>query len=180
MKGRMLHPFLQRVAALALLGIALGVAASSIAYPLLEAIAERDAASSRLARYQRVLSDPTVGPASYNVADLAAARVDEPDAQLLLQASVDRLARGAGLAVQSTQPLAAEHLGEIGKGAWLELTFAADLRALTDFMTSLDAERPLLLVRRLEIERGEGVRPDIFLRAKIQIGQAWRASGDAT
>lgn len=178
MTGRILHPLLQRTAALALLGIALGAALASIAYPLLEAMAERDAALGRLARYEQALASPAE-TASYDPADLAAHRLDEPDAQLALQASVDRLARNAGVAVQSMQPLAAEHLGDIGRGAWLELTFTTDLQALTDFLASLDSQRPLLLVRRLEVDRGEGPRPDVFLRARAQIGQAWQASGSA-
>jgi Type II secretion system (T2SS), protein M subtype b len=177
MKNRTLHPLLQRLAALILLGVVLGAAISSIALPVVEAIAEHQAASDRLARYQQALSRPAAAGATHNPADLAAARVDEPDAQLALQAAVDRLARGAGLAIQSTQPLAAEHLGDIGRGAWMELTFAADLQAVTAFLTSLDSERPLLLVRRLEIDHGEGPRPDLFLGVHAQIGQAWRPSG---
>jgi hypothetical protein len=51
------------------------------------------------------------------------------------------------------------------------------LKALGDFLVSLDTERPLLLVRRLEVERGEGPRADLFLRARVEIGQAWRPSG---
>lgn len=179
MKGRMLHPLLQRFAALAILGIALGSAISAIAMPLVDAITERDAAVERLARYERALLAPA-GTASFDPSDLSANRIDEPDAQLALQASVDRSSRNAGLAVQTLQPLAAEHLGEVGRGAWMELSFTSDLKGLTDFLVSLDAERPLLLVRRLEIDRGEGPRPDMFLRIKVQIGQAWRPSGDAT
>jgi Type II secretion system (T2SS), protein M subtype b len=177
MMGRTLHPLLQRLLALILLGVALGAAASSIAMPVVEALGERDAAFARLARYQRALASPTAASLSQNPDDLAAQRLDEASAQLALQASVDRIARGAGLAIQSVQPQAAEHLGEIGRGAWLDLSFTSDLKALSDFMVSLDAERPLLLVRRLEVDRGDGPRADLFLRVRVEIGQAWRASG---
>jgi len=171
---------LQKLAALALLGVALGAAGSSLVYPLVDAFAARDAALVRLARYEGMLERSPGDVASQNPEDLAAHRLDEPDAQLALQTSVDRLARGAGIAVQSTQPLAAEHLGDIGRGAWMELTFASDLKGLVAFMESLDTQRPLLLVRRLEVDRGDGARPDLFMRAKVQIGQAWRPTGSAT
>lgn len=127
-----------------------------------------------------MLERPPHEATSQNPEDLAAHRLDEPDAQLALQSSVDRLARGAGIAVQSTQPLAAEHLGDIGRGAWMELTFASDLKGLVAFMESLDTQRPLLLVRRLEVDRGDGARPDLFMRVKVQVGQAWRSTGNAT
>lgn len=177
MKGRMLHPLLQRLLALILLGVALGAAAASIAMPVVEAMDERDAAVFRLERYQRALASPSSATLSQNPDDLAAQRLDEADAQLALQATLDRLARGAGLAVQSTQPLAAEHLGDVRRGAWAELTFTSDLKALGDFLVSLDTERPLLLVRRLEVERGEGPRADLFLRTRVEVGQAWRPRG---
>ncbi|MEY2758105.1 MAG: Type secretion system protein subtype b [Pseudomonadota bacterium] len=177
MKGRILHPLLQRLCALVLLGVALGGAVSSIAMPVVEAMNERAAVTARLARYEGALAAPPPATLSQNPEDLAAERLDEADAQLALQAAIDRLARGAGLAVQSTQPLAAEHLGDVRRGAWSELTFTSDLKALMDFLVSLDAERPLLLVRRIAVERGDGPRADLFLRARIEIGQAWRASG---
>jgi hypothetical protein len=180
MNGRTLHPLLQRLAALVILGVALGAAGSSLVYPLIDAMAARDAALVRLSRYQGMLQRSPGEIASQNPEDLAAHRLDEPDAQLALQSSVDRLARGAGIAVQSTQPLAAEHLGDIGRGAWMELTFASDLQGLVAFMESLDTQRPLLLVRRLEVDRGDGARPDLFMRAKVQIGQAWRPTGGGT
>jgi hypothetical protein len=177
MKGRTIHPLLQRFLALALLGVALGAAVSSIAMPVVEAIDERDAALARLSRYQRALASPASATLNQNTDDLAAQRLDEADAQLALQAAIDRLARGAGLAIQSTQPLAAEHLGDVRRAAWAELSFTSDLKAVADFLVSLDAERPLLLVRRLEVDRGDGPRPDLFLRVRVEIGQAWRASG---
>lgn len=177
MKGRTLHPLLQRLIALILLGVALGAAASSIAMPVVDALNERDAATVRLARYQRALTAPSAVTLSQNPDDLAALRLDEADAQLALQAAIDRAARAAGVAIQSTRPLAAEHLGDVRRGAWAELSFTSDLKALVDFLVSLDAERPLLLVRRIEIDRGEGPRADLFLRTRVEIGQAWRANG---
>ena len=179
MKGRTLHPALQRLAALVLLGIALGVGISSTAMPVAEAWNEREAAATRLERYQHALLQPAAVAVAHNPADMSASFIDEPDAQLALQSAVDRLARGSGIAVQSTRPLAAEHLGEIGRGAWLELSFSADLQATIAFLTSLDSQRPLLLVRRVEIDSGEGARPDLFLKVRAQIGQAWRPTGAA-
>jgi len=180
MKGRTLHPLLQRLAALVLLGTLLGAGISSIALPVVEAWGEYEAASSRLDRYEHALSRPIAAARAHNPADLSAGFLDEPDAQLALQAAVDRLARGAGIAVQSTRPLSAEHLGDIGRGAWLELSFSADLQATVALLNSLDSQRPLLLVRRIEIDGGEGARPDLFLKVRAQIGQAWRPTGVAS
>lgn len=178
MTGRMLHPMLQRLAALAILGIALGAVVSSTLAPLMDAIIARDDALDRLARYEQSITRPGARTFAHNPADLLGKHGDEAAAQLTLQTSVDRLARAAGIAVQSTQPLALEHLGEIGRGSWLELSFTSDLQALTDFLASLDTQRPLLLVKRLEIDRGDGVRPDIFLRVRVHIGHVWQnASG---
>jgi hypothetical protein len=174
MRNRTLHPLLQRLAALVLLGVALGVGISSIALPVIEARDEWQAASARFDRYQRALARPVEAAKAHDPADLAATFRDEPEAQLALQAAVDKLARNAGIAVQSTRPLAAELLGDFGRGAWLELSFTADLAATTAFLNSLDTKRPLLLVRRIEIEGGEGPRPDEFMRVRAHIGQAWR------
>jgi hypothetical protein len=176
MKQRTLHPFLQKVAALAILGIGLGAAVSALAYPLAGAFAQRSEAEARLARYTELASSPPTATAAYNPADLAAVHIDTAEAQLALQAVVDRLARGAGLAVQSTQPLAAEHMGDVGQGVWIDLTASSDLQALIAFLASFDAERPLLMVRRLEVEAGAGPRPDVFLRFKAQIGRVWRTA----
>lgn len=174
MTQRTLHPVLQKLAALVVLGVGLGAAVSALGYPLADAMAQRDLAEERLTKYESLASSPLPAGAAYDPADLAAGHIDTAEAQLSLQAVVDRLARGAGLAVQSTQPLAAEHLGDIGQGVWVELTATCDLQAFVAFLSSFDAERPLLMVRRLELEAGAGARPDIFLRMKIQIGRAWR------
>lgn len=178
MSGRMLHPALQKLAALVILGVVLGAALASTVYPLIEAMAARDAAAARLARYQDVLKAPAAAEAAYDPDDLSGLRVDHAEAQLALQAVVDKLARAAGITPQSIQPLPAEHLGDIGRGVWIEVTFTSDLQGLTDFLASFDAERPLVLARRLEVERGDGPRPDLFLRIKVEVGQVWRATGD--
>lgn len=174
MKQRTLHPILQKLAALVILGVGLGAAVSALGYPLVDALAQRNEAENRLARYAELASSPLPAGAAYNPVDLAATHIDTAEAQLALQATVDRLARSAGLAVQSTQPLAAEHLGDFGQGVWVDLSFTSDLEALVTFLASFDAERPLLMVRRLEVEAGQGPRPDIFLAVKAQIGRAWR------
>lgn len=174
MTQRTLHPLLQKLAALIILGTGLGAGVSAVAYPLADAMTARDLAEDRLAKYTNLASSPLPSGTSYNPSDLAASHIDTAEAQLALQAAVDRLARSAGLAVQSTQPLAAEHLGDIGQGVWIELSVTSDLQALTTFLTSFDAERPLLMVRRLELEAGGGPRPDKFLSVKMHIGQAWR------
>lgn len=174
MKQRTLHPILQKLAALVILGVGLGAAVSALGYPLVDALAQRNEAENRLARYAELALSPLPAGAAYNPVDLAATHIDAAEAQLALQATVDRLARSAGLAVQSTQPLAAEHLGDFGRGVWVDLSFTSDLEALAAFLASFDAERPLLMVRRLEIEAGQGPRPDIFLAVKVQIGRAWR------
>ena len=94
MKGRTLHPLLQRLLALILLGVALGAAVSSIAMPVVEALNERDSATVRLARYQRALTGPSAVIRVQNPDDLAALRLDEADAQLALQAAIDRAEAG--------------------------------------------------------------------------------------
>lgn len=172
---RTLHPALQKVAALALLGVALGAGVSAIAYPLVEARNAHAEAVARLAKYRQVLDGGPDGGAIYDPADLAAVHVDDAEAQLALQAAIDRLARGVGVTVQSLEPMAAEHLGDLGRGVWVEMAFTGDLQALTQFLSGLETESPMLLVRRVELDGGQGLRPDIALRVKAQVGRAWRA-----
>lgn len=174
MARRTLHPLLQRVAALALLGVILGIALANLIYPVTEALSARRAALDRLARYEGVLEKFESRDASYNPAELAAVHVDDAEAQIALQSIIDRLARGAGLNVQSIQPMAAEHLGDIGRGVWVEMNVTCDLKALVDFLSSFDAESPLLLVRSLEVERGPAQRGDLMMRVKLNVGRAWR------
>jgi hypothetical protein len=64
MKQRTLHPFLQKVAALAILGIGLGAAVSALAYPLAGAFAQRSEAEARLARYTELASSPPTATAA--------------------------------------------------------------------------------------------------------------------
>lgn len=177
MTGRILHPALQKLAALVLFGIALGAALATAVSPLVDALAVRHASAARLEHYQSVLKSPSTKEVAYDPADLSGLHVDHAEAQLALQAVVDRLARAASIAPESIQPLPAEHLGDIGRGAWIEVTFSTDLQGLTDFLVSFDAERPLVLTRRLEVERGEGLRPDLALHVKVEVGQVWRMTG---
>lgn len=179
MTQRMPHPVLQKLSALILLGVALGLGVSAIVYPIIEASSERDAAYDRLAKYEETLAQP-FQQAPYDPDELTAEHIDDADAQLALQSVIDRLARSASVNLLSIQPMAAEHLGEMGRGAWTELSLTCDLQALVEFLASFDAQRPLLLVRRLEVRRTEGPRPDLFLNVKIDVGRAWRLKGRPT
>ncbi len=180
MRRRTLHPALQRLAALVLLGVGLGIAVAATAYPLAEALAERRAVEAKLAKYERVLQAPEDRGPLYDPDDLSSIHLDEAEAQIALQSTLDRVARSAGVAVQSVRPLAAEYLGDVGKGVWVDMTFSCDLQALVDLLQEIEALRPVLLIRRLDIEKGDGPRPDIFLRVTLHVGRAWRAEGSAS
>ncbi|CAN0292724.1 unnamed protein product [Phaeothamnion confervicola] len=175
---RTLHPLLQRLAALVLLGVALGAGISAIAMPLAEAMAANREARARLVRFESMLQAPAESTDLYDPADLSVIQIDDAEAQVALQSVVDRLARGAGVAVQSVRPQAAEYMGDVGRSVWVELNLSCDLQALVDLLTDIDAEKPVLLVRRLDIQRGDGPRPDNFLRVRLEIGRAWRSAGD--
>jgi hypothetical protein len=175
MAQRTLHPLLQRLAALVILGVGLGAGISAIAMPLAEALTARQAAEGRLARFDSLLK---VSPASgmlYDPDDLSRVHADDAEAQIALQSTVDRLARGAGVAVQSVRPLAPDIMGEIGRSVWVEMSLTCDLQALVDLLKDVDVEKPVLLIRRLEVERGDGPRPDNFLRVRLEAGRVWRA-----
>jgi hypothetical protein len=174
MAKRTLHPLLQRLAALVVLGVGLGVAIAAIAMPLAEAIAAHRNAESRLARFEGLLTAPIAPGGLYDPNDLSAVHVDDADAQIALQSTLDRVARGASVAVQSTRPMAADLMGDIGRSVWVEMSLTCDLQALTDLLTDMAIERPVLLVRRLEVERGDGTRTDNFLRVRLEAGRAWR------
>ncbi len=171
---RTLHPLLQRLAALVLLGIGLGAGIAAIAMPLAEAAAAHRAAELRLARFEEILEAPAQPGALYDPNDLSALHADDAEAQIALQGLLNRVARGAGVAVQSVRPLAAEIMGDVGRSVWVETTITCDLQALVDLLKDIDTEKPVLLVRRMDIDRGDGPRPDNFLRVRMEIGRAWR------
>jgi hypothetical protein len=172
--NRTLHPFLQRLAALILLGVGLGIAISALASPLVDALAENRGAKARLARFEHMLEAPATEGPRYNPDDLSALHVDDAEARIALQSAVDRLARGAGVAVQSVNPMAAEFMGDVGSSVWVEINLSCDLPGLVDLLRDMDAERPVLLLRRLEITGGEGPRADNFLRVRLEAGRIWR------
>ena len=174
LRNRTLHPLLQRLAALVLLGVGLGVAISALAAPLANALAENRSAKARLARFERIIETPTAEGPRYNPDDLSAVHVDDAEARIALQSALDRLTRGAGVAVQSVNPMAAEFMGDVGSSVWVEVNLSCDLVGLVDLLKDMDAERPVLLLRRLEIAGGEGPRADNFLRVRLEAGRIWR------
>jgi hypothetical protein len=173
-RNRTLHPYLQRLAPLVLLGVGLGVAISVLAEPLASAIAENRSAKARLARFERLAETPTIAGERYNPDDLSASHVDDAEARIALQSAVDRIARGAGVAVQSVNPMAAEFMGDVGSSVWVEMNLSCDLQALLDLLRDIEAERPVVLLRRLEVAGGEGPRADSFLQVKLEAGRVWR------
>jgi hypothetical protein len=171
---RTLHPFLQRALALVVLGVALGAGVSAIALPLAEAAAANRAAEQRITRLETKLGSTPMPGVFYDPSELTSVHADHAEAQVALQSLLDRVTRKAGVAVQSVQPLAAEYLGDIGHAVWMEMTISCDLQALTELLQEIDAVRPVVLVRRLQIERGDGSRPDVFMKVRLEAGQAWR------
>jgi hypothetical protein len=176
------------------LGLALALltaAAWSLLAAPLEAAAARAEARAAALRHEGV----DVGAAGTGVdrggvdpAEVVAAYRDASEAQLALQALLDRQARAVGLAVEALRPTAPEAFGTertaLGDVAWVEATLSGDLQATLDLMSALDAERPLVLVRAFEIEAapgesGGGARPDASLRLRLEAGRAWRAPGGA-
>jgi hypothetical protein len=176
MTRRMLHPMLQRLCALVILGVGLGIAVAAAASPLAGALAARDAAQARLSHLQDLAKTPTASVARYNPDDLATTQVDDAATQIALQSTLDGLAKAAGLNIQSVRPAGAEALGDVGHAMWAEITLSGDLQALTDFLKAMDAERPIVLVRRLDVEHGEGFRPDSFLRIRLEAGRIRRSA----
>jgi len=167
-----------RLAAVALLGVMLLGVGWNIMAPLRTALFERDAARGRYARYEAVLaaSSDTSG-VRYDVAQIAAAHTDDASAQLTLQALLDRTARAAGFSVTALRPTGGEALGAVGRAVWVEATLSGDLQSLTQLLAALDRERPILLVRMLEIEAGNSARPDTNLRVRLEAGRVWRDEG---
>jgi hypothetical protein len=173
-RKRTLHPMLQRIAALAILGIAMGSAISVIALPLAEAFASHRTVTLRLARLESRLQAPEPVGVFYDPDDLTTTHADAAEAQVALQSALNRIAGRAGVSIQSVQPLAAEYLGAMGQGVWIEVSFSCDLQSLVDFLKEMDIERPVMLVRRIQVDRSNDTRPDTFLRVKLEAGRARR------
>lgn len=164
----------QRMAAIAL---TLGVFAAFIAViaaPLAEAWLARRDAHARLARFEATLAAADPHAVRYDPEELSAVHLDDAEAQVALQSRLGAIAREAGLPVQSIRPMSAELLGEVGRAVWVEVSLIGDLEAFAGFMTMMDQERPALLLRRLEIDKGDSPRPGAFLRIRMEAGRAWR------
>lgn len=174
MTQRTLHPLLQRLAALVLLGVGLGGAVAMAAGPMVHSRALRDEARAHLDRLTGLAKVPLADVVRYDQNDLTSRQADDAEAQIALQSGLDGIAKATSLATQSVQPLGAENLGDLGRVVWVEVTLTGDLQALVDLLKSIDAERPIILVRRLDVERGEGARPDAFLRIRMEAGRIWR------
>ena len=172
--NRTLHPVLQRLAALVILGVGLGAIVAAVAAPLADAWAEHRLTEQRLDRFEGLLQAPQAAGPRYDPQDLSALHADDAQAQIALQSALDRIAPGARVGVQSVNPMPAEFMGDVGSSVWTEITLACDLEAMIALLRDIDAERPVLLVRRLEIDRGEGSRPDAFLRVRLETGRLWR------
>lgn len=174
MTKRVIHPLLQKLAALVVLAAGVAGLGMLLGLPLAEALGARDAARARLARFEAVLKAPVAAEDHYDPGELTAEREDDGAAQLALQADIGRLAKKAGIVVQSVRPLQPESLGAVGRAVWLEAALSGDLQSLTDLLAGMDAERPILLIRKLDIERGPGARSDTFMVIRMEIGSAWR------
>lgn len=171
-------PLIQRLAAIGLLLILVGIALASLAGPMIEAAAARIDAAERLARFEAVLAEPSLQQWQYDPNELAAVRQDDGEAQIALQSITDRLLREAGVTVRSVRPLQAESFGSSGRTVWLEASLAGDIQSLVELLNAMDAQRPTLLVRRLDVisEPPGGGRN---LQVRIEAGQAWRAGDGA-
>lgn len=116
--------------------------------------------------------------ARYDLAEIVGADTDDAAAQLALQGVLNRAARRSGFSVSALRATGAEAMEGVGRAVWVEVTLAGDLEALKALLDALDAERPILLVRALEIEAGGGARPDRALTVRLEAGRVWRAEGE--
>lgn len=164
---------LQKAAALLVVGLGLGLAAVLLGSPLVDAVQARDASLARLNRFGEALAVAKPAEIHIDPRELAGEQIDEGAAQLTLQADIDRLAKKAGLAIQTLRPLPPDKVGP-AQIVWIEAALSGDLQSLSDFMVAADAARPVLLMRKLEINRGPEARPDTFLSIRAEIGVAWR------
>ncbi|MGD2134110.1 MAG: GspMb/PilO family protein [Maricaulaceae bacterium] len=167
---------LERLAAIALAFALVAAAGWSLTSSLRQTWSARDAAQARLDRYAQALSPSSETTASFDLDEIAARHRDDAEAQLALQAALDRLVRSAGLAAGSVRPLGPEVLGDLGRVAWVEVSLTTDLQGLTDVLAAIDRERPLMLLRALEVQAGSGARSDENLRIRLEAGRAWRAA----
>lgn len=171
-------PIAHRAIAVALIVVIVGAAVASLFAPLFEALTERSQAANRLARFETALSEPAPELRQYAPDELAAIRRDDGEAQIALQSILDRRFREAGVSIRAVRPLRAEDIGQAGRTVWVEVNLSGDLQALVELLSAMDAARPTLLVRRLEVGRDA---PDVgsALSIRMEAGQAWRAgAGD--
>jgi hypothetical protein len=171
---RIRHMHIERAAAVAILAVLVAGAGWGALAPMAGAAATRAEVLERLARYERTIEAPASAAAAFDPNELAARHADDAEAQLSLQALLDRLARAQALAVQSLRPSGEESFGELGRMTWVELDAVGDLQALADFLAALDKERPVILLRVVEAETGAGPRPDASLRVRVEAGRVWR------
>jgi hypothetical protein len=175
-----LSSWLQRTAALLILAAVTLAGIAATASPLFAAWQRREAALERRAEFEALLAQPAAAGVQYDPTELYALLSDEGAATIALQTTLDRIAREAGVALQSIRPIATEEVGASARSTWVEVQLMGDLEALTGLLAMLDAERPALLVRQLDITNGQGPRPDLFLQIRMEAGQAWRtAEGQA-
>lgn len=172
--------FPQKLAAIAILGVVVMAGVAALASPVVSAYQDRAQALERRAGFETRLSPAETTAAQYDPADLYATMPDEGAAAIALRTTLDRVAREAGLAVQSSRPLAAEKINASVNGAWVELTLVGDLEAFVGLLAAMDAEKPSLLVRKIDVTRGQGPRPDLFLQIRLEAGQAWRTGTGET
>lgn len=179
MTRRTLHPVLQRLLALVLTGMAIGVAASAILAPIAAAYNLRLDALARLARHDAIAAG--AAPAlRYAPLDLFSEHEDTSAASIALQVRLGEAFTASGLAPASVRPLAAESTGEGGAIVWFETILQGDVLALMLLLGELDKARPLILVRALNVQPEPSGQPGSALTVTLEIGQAWRpATGPA-
>jgi hypothetical protein len=156
-----------------LTGVVLGAGLAAIGAPVATALRERDEAETRLARLEIKLKPLDDKSVRFDPDDLSGRFTDNAAAQVALQSALDHLASSASVAISSVRPIGAEDYGRIGRAVWVEIAATGDLQSLTDFLEAMDAQRPALLVRRVEASRAEG--PDASLQFRFEAGLISRA-----
>jgi hypothetical protein len=170
--------WLHRLFALALTGVVLGLGVAAIGAPVASALREREAAGTRLTRLEIKLKPPGDKALRYNPDDLSGRFADDAAAQVALQSALNKLANGASTSIGSIRPLGAEDYGRIGRAIWVDVAAKGDLQSLTDLLEAMDAQRPTVLVRRIDMTPAEGAaRPDAALQLRIEAGLIWRPEG---
>lgn len=171
------HPGSERVIALSVLLVVTIVAGWTLTSPLMAGLAARADALDRVERYRAILQNPLPQAFAYDPALLATAHSDASSAQLDLQSLLDDRARSAMLAMRSLTPASSESMSGVGEITWMEAVLHGDLQAVVEFLTLLDAERPVLLVRIAELRVGNPADPDRSLELRIEVGRVWRTPG---